>query len=116
MKKFNIRDRKTNDIIALIGPCLGENNFEVNKSLKNKFLKKNLKYDSFFSQSDYSKKIYFNMRGLLEFQLKEMSIKKIFHVNKDTYLEKSLFFSHRRSTHKNSLPTGRMINIIGFKH
>ena len=32
----------------------------------------------------------------------------------DTYSNEELFFSHRRSSHNDKLPTGRMINIIGF--
>ena len=39
---------------------------------------------------------------------------KIDDVDIDTYENKDLFFSHRRSAHLNQLPTGRMINIIGF--
>ena len=105
----------TNNIIAIIGPCLNKNYFEVDGNFKKKFLKKNIKYDVFFNQDNFSKKIYFDMRSLIEFQLKEISIDKIYHISKDTYKEKSLFFSHRRATHTDSLPTGRMINIIGFK-
>ena len=37
-------------------------------------------------------------------------------IDKDTYSNKKLFFSHRRSTHLQNLPTGRMINIIGFNN
>ena len=54
------------------------------------------------------------MRGLIEQQLREISIDNVFHVNKDSYKEESLFFSHRRTLHKGALITGRMINIIGF--
>ena len=55
------------------------------------------------------------MRGLIDLQLRESLINNVFHVNKDTYSQESLFFSHRRATHRGTLPTGRMINIIGFK-
>jgi len=55
------------------------------------------------------------MRDLLHFQLEEMHINKIYHIKKDTYSENKIFFSHRRANHANLLPTGRMINIIGFK-
>ena len=116
IKKFAKISEKANDILAIIGPCLGQNNFEINENLKKKFLNTSLKYKNFFIQNDLQhKKVHFNMRNLIEFQLKEMSINKIYHVNIDTYSEESQFFSHRRSTHTDSLPTGRMINIIGFK-
>ena len=116
IKKFTKICKKPNDILAIIGPCLSQNNFEINENFKKKFLGTSLKYKNFFMQNNlHPKKSYFNMRKLIEFQLKEMSVNKIYHVNMDTYSEESLFFSHRRSTHADSLPTGRMINIIGFK-
>ena len=111
IKKIN---NGNNDFIAIIGPCLNQENFEVDENFKKKFLIKNLEYEKFFFYDQYFKKIHFNMRGLIDFQLKKISIRKIYHVKKDTYSEDSLFFSHRRATHKNLLPTGRMISMIGF--
>ena len=115
VKKINNINKNNNEIIAIIGPCLSHNNFEVNKGFKKKFIKKNLEYKKFFYNDPISKKIHFNMRKLIDFQLKEMPISKIYHIKKDTYSKDSLFFSHRRATHTNLLSTGRMINIIGFK-
>ena len=43
-------------------------------------------------------RIYFDMRGLIEQQLRESFIDNVFHVNKDSYTEENLFFSHRRTT------------------
>ena len=39
----------------------------------------------------------------------------VYNIKKDTYSNKSMFFSYRRSKHIDELNTGRMINIIGFK-
>ena len=113
--KINNINNGIGEIIAIIGPCLSHNYFEVSENFKRKFLKKNSKYEKFFYYDQYSKKIHFNMRNLIDFQLKEMHICKIYHVKNDTYSEDKFFFSHRRATHNNELPTGRMINIIGFK-
>ena len=54
------------------------------------------------------------MRGLIKKQLINNKITQIKNFNLDTYANDKLFFSHRRSTHFDDLPTGRMINIIGF--
>ena len=54
------------------------------------------------------------MRGLINFQLNELGIKHVFNINKDTYANNSMFFSHRRSKHLNKNITGRMINIISI--
>ena len=55
------------------------------------------------------------MRGLINYQLKNMSIDNIFNIDKDTYNNKDLFYSYRRSSNQGILSTARMINIIGFR-
>ena len=114
MKLKNI-SRSLKNAVAIIGPCLDQENFEVDETFKEKFIRKNLYYKTFFGKKAGNNKIYFDMRGLIDLQLRELSINDIFHVNKDTYSEENLFFSHRRAKHRDALPTGRMINIIGFK-
>ena len=51
---------------------------------------------------------------LLYIKNQEKNLIDIENIKIDTYQHKKLFFSHRRSSHNNDLPTGRMINIIGF--
>ena len=55
------------------------------------------------------------MRALIKQQLIDENIYNIEDIKEDTYSNVELFFSHRRSTHLQNLPTGRMINIIGFR-
>ena len=105
---------KFNKINAIVGPCLDQKNFEVSNDFKNKFLISNKNYNVFFKSIDNSQKKLFNMRQLIDFQLKNNKIVNIEHIDLDTYSNHKLFFSHRRSSHLNNLPTGRMINMIGF--
>ena len=106
--------QSTKNTVAIIGPCLDQENFRVDNSFKKKFINKNSNYKIYFRENSNSNKIYFDMRGLIDQQLRESSINTVFHVNKDTYTEKGLFFSHRRAIHKGTVSTGRMVNIIGF--
>ena len=108
--QYNIESKK---LIAIIGPCLASKNYEVDKSFEKKFLKKDQKYNKFFKYKN-SKKSFFNLRGLINFQLKELGIRKTYNVTKDTYSNESLFFSFRRSTHKGEKTSGRLINIISL--
>ena len=103
-----------NKIQAIIGPCLNRKNFEVSKEFKKSFIKINLNYENYFTKDNKFNKNFFDMRNLIKFQLLENKVMKIDDIDIDTYENKDLFFSHRRSTHLNQLPTGRMINIIGF--
>ena len=59
-------------------------------------------------------KSYFNLRALINYQLSELGLKKIHNINRDTYSNDNLFFSHRRATHKRQKTTGRLINLISL--
>jgi len=108
--KYNI---KRNNLSAIIGPCIGVNNYEVDNDFKNKFIKKDVKYVKFFRNKNKTKS-YFNLRGLINYQLTELGLKKIYNINRDTYSNKNLFFSHRRTTRKSKKTTGRLINLISL--
>lgn len=103
-------------INAIIGPCLNKKNFEVSEDFKYNFLNVNSDYKNFFSITNKSNKFLFDMRKLIKFQLKSNNIVNIKNINIDTYSNEDLFFSHRRATHLNQLPTGRMINLISFSN
>ena len=82
-------------------------------NFKDKFLQTNADYKKFFTNKSQDKGL-FDMRGLINFQLKILGIKNVFNLNEDTYKNDQLFFSHRRDKHNNLSETGRMINIISF--
>ncbi len=115
-KAINLFDKhkiKRNSLIAIIGPCLSVNNYEVDKDFEKMFTNKNNKYSKFFKNKNKFKS-FFNLRGLINYQLSELGIKKIYNINRDTYSNKTLFFSHRRSTHEGKKTTGRLINLISL--
>jgi len=103
------------DLIALVGPCLEEKNFEVDKDFINIFKKKDINYLDFFSKKNGNNKFFFNMRSMINFQLKKCLISEVKNVNLDTYSNSKLFFSHRYCSHQGYITTGRMINLISFK-
>ena len=114
LKKINKIQPNKNKIHAVIGPCLDKNYFEVDKDFEQMFLKKNVSYKKFFSIYKNNSKSLFNLRELIKFQLNNCDIYNVQECKFDTYSNKKLFFSHRRSRHKNQVDTGRMINIIGY--
>ncbi len=103
-------------LIAIVGPCLSKENFEVEKKFKKVFIYHNLHYENFFLIKSNQQKPLFDMRGLINYQLKSCSVDKISNIGIDTYSNEHLFFSHRRSSHHCTLPTGRLINMIGFRN
>ncbi len=103
------------ELIAIVGPCLSKENFEVEEKFKDVFIAQDLNYENFFTIKSNQQKPHFDMRELINYQLQSCSVNKISNVDIDTYSNKHLFFSHRRSSHLCTLPTGRLINLIGFR-
>ena len=101
---------KKKDIIAVIGPCIAQNNYEVGKEFKDKFIKKNKKNLIFFKLK--KRKNYFDLSKFIYNQLISFGILKIDVINKDTFDTKNNFFSARRSLKKNEPDYGRNISVI----
>jgi len=115
-KAINLFDKykiKRTNLIAIVGPCLGAKNYEVDKKFQKRFIKKNIKYAKFFRNKNRTKS-YFNLRALINYQLSELGLKKIYNINRDTYSNNNLFFSHRRATHLGQKTTGRLINLVSL--
>ena len=84
------------DIIAVIGPCISQKNYEVKKD----FITKR------------NKKTYFSLNSYIKYQLENLYIKNIEIINKDTFDPKNNFFSARRSIRNKENDYGRNISII----
>ena len=113
IKLFDKYQIKRNNLNAIVGPCLGVKNYEVDVNFQQRFINKNVKYKKFFRYKN-KKKFYFNLRALINYQLSELGLKKIYNINQDTYRKDNLFFSHRRTIHKGQKSTGRLINLISL--
>ena len=113
IKLFDKYKIKRKNLIAIVGPCLGVKNYEVDRNFQKKFIEKDIKYSRFFRYKN-KKKSYFNLRALINYQLSELGLKKIHNINQDTYSNDNLFFSHRRAKHKGQKTTGRLINLISL--
>jgi hypothetical protein len=110
---FKKKGSKSNDIFAVIGPCISQNNYEVKNDFKAKFLKQsseNMKHFKIIKN-----KIYFDLKGYVFKQLKNAEINNIEIIKKDTFNSKNNFFSARRSLKKKINDYGRNISIIMIK-
>ena len=110
---FKKKGSKLNDIFAVIGPCISQNNYEVKNDFRAKFLKQSLKNKKHFKI--IKNKIYFDLKGHIFRQLKDAGINNIEIIKKDTFNPKNNFFSARRSLKKKINDYGRNISIIMIK-
>ena len=98
------------DLVVAIGPCISIKNYEVKADFLRKFIKKNKNNNIFFKFSN--KKIYFNLKKYISFEIKKLGINKLEVINKDTFEEKNTYFSARRSLTKKQSDYGRNISLI----
>ena len=113
LKKLIKLGSKKKDIVAVIGPCIGQLNYEVGKEFKDKFTNKNKKNLIFFKSK--KRKIYFDLSKFIFNQLNSFGILKIDVINKDTFDIKNNFFSARRYLKRNEPDYGRNISVIMLK-
>lgn len=105
-----IRKISSNKIYASIGPCIGENNYEVDLKFYKKFLSKSKKNVKYFKRKNKFKKL-FNLRLFIKDKLKRLRI-DFDNVNHDTFKERDNFFSYRRSSILKEKDYGRCISVI----
>ncbi len=98
------------NITAVIGPCIAVENYEIKKDFIKRFLKKDQKNQIFFKK--IKNKNYFNLNKYIYNQLKNLKVKNIDIINKNTFIAKNNFFSARRSISRNENDYGRNISII----
>ncbi len=106
LKKLN----SNNKIFACVGPCIGKKSYEVDILFYKKFMSKSRKYKIYFKQKNKTKKL-FNLRKFVTDKLLKFNV-KVDHVDKDTFIEKSNFFSYRRSTKLGHKDYGRCISTV----
>ena len=99
-----------NKIYAGIGPCIGSKSYEVDIKFYEKFVSKSWKNKIYFTQKTKIKKL-FNLRKFVADKLVKLGV-KVDHVDKDTFAEKSNFFSYRRSSKLKQKDYGRCISTI----
>lgn len=99
-----------NNIYACVGPCIGKKSYEVDLVFYKKFIKKSGKYKKYFSDKNNQKKL-FNLRKFVTDKLQQFEI-KVDQINRDTFSQRSNFFSYRRSTKLEQKDYGRCISTV----
>ncbi len=106
LKKLN----SNNEIFASVGPCIGEKSYEVDILFYEKFVSKSRSNKIYFKYKSETKKL-FNLRKFVTDKLLKLNV-KVDQVNRDTFTEKSNFFSYRRSRKLKHKDYGRCISTV----
>ena len=111
VEKFNELDSKNNDLIAVVGPCIGKKNYQVKTNFYKKFIDQDRKNEIFFESID-DENFVFDLRGYINKEISNLDIKNIENIEKDTFSEIDLFYSYRRSCLNKEKDYGRCISVI----
>ncbi len=113
LEKFRLNGSNFNDLIAVIGPCISNKNYEVKRDFFNKFIIKEKSNKKFFNHRN--NKLYFNLNNYLKQNFFNLGVKNVEIVKKDTYVPSNNFFSARRSLKEKLNDYGRNISVIMIK-
>ena len=102
------------DIIAAIGPCIGQRSYQVGIDLKNRFLNKDPGYSVFFIKDD-EKHFLFSLPDFVKSMTERSKIADCEIIHHDSYEETETFFSYRNSKIKNYDDYGRCISAIALR-
>jgi len=108
IKKLNFNTK----IYASVGPCIGEKSYEVDTLFYKKFVSKSRRNKIYFKNKNKTKKL-FNLRKFVTDKLLKLNV-IVDQVSKDTFTEKSNFFSYRRSQKLKQKDYGRCISTVSL--
>ena len=101
-----------NKIYACVGPCIGKKSYEVDEIFYKIFVDKSKNNKIYFSNKNKTKKL-FNLRKFVSNKLIKANI-NVDQVDRNTFAEKSNFFSYRRSCKLKQKDYGRCISSISM--
>ena len=109
--KFNELNSNSEDLIAIVGPCINKNNYKVRADFLKRFLDQDKKNEIFFERIN-DEKYKFDLRGFIIKELWNLNVNNIDNIEMDTFSKSEFFYSYRRSSLKKEKDYGRCISVI----
>lgn len=107
------RGARREDIHVAVGPCIGQDSYEVDDAFRARFLEHDGDNERFFARSDHGKP-KFDLEGYVVHRLLAAGIGEVEALGLDTYSDAERFFSFRRSTHRGEGDYGRQLSAIAI--
>ena len=101
---------KRKNIVAVLGPCIAQKNYEVGDEFKVKFCNVKSTNSEFFKPNGM--RYLFDLKGYIESRLKKMKLAQVSVMKEDTYADEKQFYSYRRAMHNREPDYGRQISTI----
>jgi len=101
-------------IVAAIGPCIGQESYEVGADLRDAVVEHRAADASFFVPGGREAHWQFDLAGYCSARLADAGIGCVTVIEADTAAEEARFFSYRRRTLGGGGPIGHQISIISL--
>jgi YfiH family protein len=98
------------NMAAVLGPCIGPENYEVGEAFKAEFLEIDEDYQQFFHLPD-GKKAHFDLPAFILSRLAAVNVRAEW-TRHCTYAHEDSYFSYRRNTHRKINGYGRNLSAI----
>ena len=105
---------KRENIIAVIGPCIAQESYEVGPEFRATFVDENSDNDNYFRPSVTENHHQFDLAGFIVHRLKNLALGQCYNLARDTYTDAEYFYSYRRSCHNRESDFGRQISAIAI--
>lgn len=102
------------NIVAAVGPCIGQDSYEVGTEFPTPFIAQDADNARFFGPADACRKFHFDLAGYCAAQLRQLGLAEIVVSGHDTCALEEDFFSYRRKTKRGEPDYGRQVSVIGL--
>ncbi len=99
-------------IAAAVGPCIGQNSYEVGPDLRDAVLAQNPNDGNFFRTGIRQERWQFDLAGYCVARLSAAGLAQVESLGIDTVAHEARFFSHRRRTLAGGGPIGHQIAVV----
>ena len=100
-------------IAAAVGPCIARKSYEVDDAFFRRFVEQSPENERFFTSGREGRHL-FDLEGYVVSRIAAAGIGRVQALGQDTYSQPGLFFSYRRSTHRDEPSYGRQISLIAL--
>lgn len=102
-------------IVASIGPCIGQQSYEVGPEFIEQVTRGDPTNRQFFKPNTRRGHAQFNLGGYVLKQCRSAGLQDVTSVAMDTCADETLFFSYRRTVQRKELDYGRQISCITLR-
>jgi polyphenol oxidase len=103
---------KRRDIVAALGPCIGNNSYEVGPEFVAAFEDAGDGGARYFSPSRRAGHSMFDLNAYIAERAARAGVGRFEDLGLDTYADERRFFSYRRATHRKEPDYGRLLSVI----